>query len=108
VGRDGNEPLDTVRNAQCASIDHAGYQRVSASVFGTFIAILLAGCSNDQATNEGVAGVARKSPRSLRTPHRSGEYDQGANQDHHDYELEELTELHIRPETALPLSANRR
>jgi hypothetical protein len=44
-GRDEDEPLDNVRSALCASIDHAGYQRVSASVFGTFIAILLAGCS---------------------------------------------------------------
>jgi hypothetical protein len=44
-GRDEDEPLNNVRSALCASIDHAGYQRVSASVFGTFIAILLAGCS---------------------------------------------------------------
>ena len=35
-----------VRDALCASIDHAGYRRVSASVaFGAFIALLLAGCS---------------------------------------------------------------
>ena len=30
--RDEDEPLDNVRSALCASIDHAGYQRVSASV----------------------------------------------------------------------------
>ena len=34
------------------------------------------------------------SPRPLRTPNRSGEYDQRADDDHHDYELKELTELH--------------
>ena len=45
-GRDGDKPLDTARNTLCASIDHAGYQRVSASVaFTAFIPLLLAGCS---------------------------------------------------------------
>jgi hypothetical protein len=45
-GRDEDEPLDNVRSALCASIDHAGYQRVSASVaFAAFIPLLLAGCS---------------------------------------------------------------
>jgi hypothetical protein len=39
-----------VRDALCASIDHVGYQRVSASVaFSAFIALPLAGCSTSGA-----------------------------------------------------------
>ena len=48
------------------------------------------------------------SPRTVSTPHRSGEYNQGADHDHHNCKLKKLTELHLRPDTALPLSANRR
>jgi hypothetical protein len=49
-GRDEDEPLDNVRSALCASIDHAGYQRVSAGLaFAAFIALLLDGCSTSTA-----------------------------------------------------------
>jgi hypothetical protein len=67
---------------------------------------------DDQAANEGVAGVASDitvpSPQTVSTPHHCGEYDQRADHDHHNYELKEGGEVHIRPDTALPLSANRR
>jgi hypothetical protein len=46
--------------------------------------------------------ITLPSPRTRSTPHRSGEYDQGADHDHHDCELKKLTELHIRPDIALP------
>jgi hypothetical protein len=52
--------------------------------------------------------MAVPSPPPVSTPHGSGEYDQRANHDHHNCELKKLTELHIRPDTALPPSANRR
>jgi hypothetical protein len=62
--------------------------------------------------DESVAGVAADitvpSPRTPSTPYRSGKYDQGADHDHHNCELKKLTELHIRPDTALRLSANLR
>jgi hypothetical protein len=48
------------------------------------------------------------SPHTVSTPHSSGEYDQGANHDHDNCKLKEGGEVHIKPDTALRLSANRR